>query len=80
MPKWTKLYQEAMAEANPNKLPWLLDDAIEAVIDQIEDTFTRPNNQHGDLTIALNGLRRRRLESDSLKSRRTGGQSKPKAA
>jgi len=77
--KWTKLYQEAMAESNPNKLPWLIDDAIEAVLDQIEDTFTRPNSQHSDLTIALNELRSRRREIDSFKSR-TGDQSKPKAA
>jgi hypothetical protein len=32
--KWTKLYHEAMAESNLTKLPLLLDDAIETVLDQ----------------------------------------------
>jgi hypothetical protein len=77
--KWTKLYHDAMAESNATK-PWLLDDAIDAVLDQIEDTFTRPNNQQGDLTRALNELRSRRREVHSLENRRTGGQSNHRAA
>ena len=80
MQKWTKLYYDAMAESNATKLPWLLDDAIEAVLDQIEDNLTRPNSQHADLTRALNELRSRREGVYSLQDRRIGGPSKTKAA
>jgi len=80
MQEWTKLYHDAMTESNATKSPWLLDDAIEAVLDQIEDSLTRPNSQRADLTRALNELRSRREEVYSLQDRRTGGLTKPKAA
>ena len=71
MQKWTELYHEAMTESNSTRLPLLLDNAIDAVLDQIEDTLSRPNRQVGDLTTALNDLRSRRKEVDALKSPRT---------
>ena len=79
MQKWAKLYRDAMAESSTTK-PWLLDDAIDAVLDQIEDTFTRPNSQQGDLTRALNELRSRRREIHSLENRLTDGKSNHRAA
>ena len=78
MQKWTKLYHDAMAESSATK-PWMLDDAIDAVLDQIEDTLTRPNSQRGDLTRALNELRSRRREIHS-ENRPIGGQSNHRAA
>jgi hypothetical protein len=77
MQKWTKLYSDAMAESNAAKLTWLLDDAIEAVLDQIEDSLTPPKSQHADLTIALSELRSRRVGVYALQDRRTAGPSKP---
>jgi len=68
MEKWTELYQEAMTESNVTRLPLLLDNAIDAVLDEIEDTLTRPNRQVSDLARALNDLRSRREEVDGLKS------------
>ena len=70
MEKWIELYHEAMTESNPISLPLLLDNAIDAVLDQIEDTFTRPSGQLRDLTKALNDLRSRRKEIESTSMRR----------
>ena len=70
MKKWTELYHEAMTESNATRLPLLLDNAIDAVLDEIEDTLTQPNRQVGDLTSALNDLRSRRKQANDSKSPR----------
>jgi len=70
MKKWSELYHEAMTESNATRLPRLLDNAIDAVLDQIEDTFTRPSGQLRDLTKALNDLRARRKEVEGTSARR----------
>jgi hypothetical protein len=80
MQKWTKLYREAMEESNPTKLPRLLDEAIDAVCDQIEDTLSRPNSQQGELSRALNELRSRRRAVFVMKNHETVGPRKPEAA
>ena len=70
MDKWLEPYHEAMTESNPISLPLLLDNAIDAVLDQIEDTFTRPSGQLRDLTKTLNDVRSRRKEVESTSMRR----------
>jgi hypothetical protein len=59
-PRWTGLYHVAMQESDRNKLSALLDYAINAVLDQIEEALT--HNELEELNNALNGLRSRRKE------------------
>jgi len=80
MEKWTELYHHAMKEPKTTKLLPLLDEAIDAVVDQIEDTLARPHRQVGDLTLALNDLRSRRKEFDVSKSHDASTSLKPMAA
>jgi hypothetical protein len=63
--RWKGLYHVAMLESDRTKLPSLLDDAVNAVLDQIEETLT--HGELEELNTALNGLRSRRKEANSLK-------------
>ena len=59
--RWKELCQAAMLESDWTKLPPLLEDAINAVLDQIEITVT--GGELEELNSVLNGLRSRRRES-----------------
>ena len=63
--RWRELYHVAMLESDCTKLPSLLDDAINAVLDQIEETLTYRELE--ELNDALNGLRSRRIEVNCSK-------------
>ena len=58
--RWKELHHVAMLESDSTQLPSLLDDAINAVLDQIEETLT--HGELEELNRALNGLRSRRKE------------------
>ena len=58
--RWKDLYNVAMEESSTTRLPLILDDAINAVLDQIEDTLTRPHRQLTELNSALANLQLRR--------------------
>ena len=75
---WRKLYHVAMLESDQTKLPPLLDDAISAVLDQIEETITY--GELKELNNALNCLRSRRRAVTRGRSGRTGHSDEPKAA
>ena len=60
--RWKDLYDIAMEESNTTRLPLLLDDAINAVLDQIEDTLTQPRRQLTELNSALADLQLRRKQ------------------
>ena len=76
---WRELfYHVAMLESDQTKLPPLLDDAINAVLDQIEETITYGELE--ELNNALNGLRSRRKAVTCARSGRTGNSDEPKAA
>ena len=76
---WRELYQAAMLEPDWNKLPALIDDAINAVLDNIEDAPLESDFELDELNDALNRLRSRRKEVTSWKTNgvRAG---KPRAA
>jgi hypothetical protein len=57
---WKELYLVAMLEPDSNKSPSLLDDAINAVLDQIEETCS--HRELEELNNALNGLRSHRKQ------------------
>jgi hypothetical protein len=76
--RWKGLYHVAMLEADCTKLPPLLDDAINAVLDQIDETLT-----HGaleELNAALNDLRSLRKMIDGSKRERDHSLDQTKAA
>lgn len=75
MKRWIALYHEAMTAFDPSKLPLLLDTAIEAVLDEIEDTLTHPNSQVDVLTRALDNLRSRRKEFERWNNRASSSNS-----
>jgi hypothetical protein len=75
---WSELYHVAMLESDQTKLPLLLDDAINAVLDQIEETISYGELE--ELNNALNRLRSRRKTVTRGKSGRTGNTDEPKAA
>jgi hypothetical protein len=75
---WRELYHVAMLESDQTKLPQLLDDATNAVLDQIEETITYGELE--DLNNALNCLRSRRKAVTCGRSGRTGNSDQPKAA
>ena len=52
---WSELYHVAMLESDQTKLPPLLDGAINAVLDQIEETVTYSELE--ELNNVLNRLR-----------------------
>ena len=66
--RWRKLYQAAMLESDKSKLPTLLDNAINAVLDRLEDAFIEINGELEELNDALNKLRSRRRDATSFKS------------
>ena len=76
--RWKELYQGAMLESDRTKLPALLDDAVNAVLDQIEET--RTHHELEDLNNALNSLRSRRKEVSCSESGRTDSSDQTKAA
>ena len=77
MLRWRELYRASMMESDRIKLPPLLDAAINAVLDEIEDAFA--NGELEELNKALNILRSRRKEVSACKSERTSCD-KPRAA
>lgn len=60
--RWKDLYDAAMDESNTARLPLLLDDAVNAVLDEIEDTLTQPRRQLTELNSALADLQLRRKQ------------------
>ena len=65
--RWKELHHVAMLESDSTQLPSLLDDAINAVLDQIEETLT--HGELEELNRALNGLRSRRKEVSARRGR-----------
>ena len=62
---WKQLYQLALVELDPAKLPQRIADARVAVLDRIEDTLKNPGiGEQQMLNDALNGLRVLRQEYD----------------
>ena len=79
-PDWTQLYQLAVLESDPTRLPQRISDARNAILDRIEETLTKPYpyQERQQLTDALNGLRVVQQECESLlhrcgESRQTTG-------
>jgi hypothetical protein len=72
------LYHFAMLDSHYTKSPPLLDDAINAVLDQIEETFTQGELE--ELNNALNELRSRRKEVNRSQSGRDHNPNQIKAA
>jgi hypothetical protein len=55
---WKQLYQLALVELDPAKLPQRIADARMALLDRIEDTLKNPGlGEQQMLSDALNGLR-----------------------
>ena len=62
---WKQLYQLALVELDPAKLPQRIADARVAVLERIEDTLKNPGiGEQQMLNDALNGLRVLRQEYD----------------
>jgi hypothetical protein len=61
---WKKLYQLAMAELDPIKLPQRITDARNVILDRIQETLATPSHyeERQELSDALNGLRVLRQE------------------
>jgi hypothetical protein len=76
--RWKGLYHVAMFESDCTKLPPLLDDAIKAVLDQIDETLT--HGELEELNAALPGLRSRRQEINCSKRGRDHSPNQTKAA
>lgn len=57
-PNWKELYQLAMTESDPFKLPQRVKDARRAIFDRIDETVRKPRTaEHQQMNDALNGLR-----------------------
>ena len=70
---WNELYQLAMLETDPAKLPPLIADAHKAILDRIQETLTKPLSAENErLSHALNGLRTLRQEVNSWRSKGNG--------
>ena len=70
---WKELYQLAMLETDPAKLPPLVADAHKAILDRIQETLTKPLSDETErLSDALNGLRTLRQEINSWRSKGNG--------
>jgi hypothetical protein len=70
---WNELYQLAMLETDPAKLPPLIADAHKAILDRLQETLTKPvSDEHERLSDALNGLRTLRQEVNSWRSKAKG--------
>jgi len=71
---WNELYQLAMLETDPAKLPPLIADAHKAILDRIQETLAKPISAESErLSDALCGLRTLRDEVNSWKSKSNGG-------
>jgi hypothetical protein len=75
---WRQLYDAAILQSDQDKFPPLLDDAINAVLDQIEKTITYGELE--ELNNALNGLRARRKAVNCEKKRRADNSDEAEAA
>lgn len=76
--RWKELYHTVILESDCTKLPPLIEDAINAVLDQIE--ITGAGGELEELNNALNGLRSRRRECSGSKHGRVGSPDQTKAA
>jgi hypothetical protein len=58
-PDWKELYQLAVVELDPAKLPQRITEARNAILNKVAETVTKPRDYHEsqELTDALNGLR-----------------------
>ena len=66
---WQELYQLAMLETDPAKLPPLIVDAQRAILDRIQETIAKPVfGEQERLSDALCGLRTLRNEVNSWKN------------
>ena len=64
-PDWKDLYQLAILEMDPAKLPQRIEDARNAVLDRLEGSLSRRDyDEHQELNDALNGLRVLRKECE----------------
>jgi len=70
---WQELYQLAMLETDPAKLPPLIVDAQRAILDRIQETIAKPVfGEQERLSDSLCGLRTLRNEVNSWKNRSIG--------
>ena len=76
--RWKALYHVATLQSHCTKSPPLLDDAINAVLDQIEETFIQGELE--ELNNALNELRSRRKEVNRSQSGRDHNPNQIRAA
>jgi len=62
-PRWKELYRQAMLETDLAKLPSIIADAHNALLDRIEEALIKPvPAEREELNDALNGLRCLRQE------------------
>ena len=76
--RWKELYNEALLESNSTRLRPLLNEAINIVLDRIEETVTLA--ELDELNVALNCLRSRRKAIRPLGSGRSESFDPNKAA
>jgi hypothetical protein len=69
-----------MKESDSTKLPLLLHQAINAVLDQIEQILTKPRGELIELNRALASLQLRRKELNYRDQEGANGTDRPKAA
>jgi len=61
--RWKELYQRALTEVDPLKMPAAIGGAHKAILERIGETLTRPNGpEQLELNDALNQLRTLRNE------------------
>jgi len=58
-PDWKDLYQLAVVELDPTKLPQRITDARTVILDRIQETLAKPSHyqERQELSDALNSLR-----------------------
>ena len=67
---WSELFQLAMVELDPAKLPARIAIAHEAILDRIEETLTKPSGgEHQKLDDAVKNLRALRQEIHAWQSK-----------
>ena len=74
-PQWKQLWEAALFELDPAKLLLRIAEARSAILDRIEDGFSRPSNsEQATLRDALETLRTLRIiaERDNNAERKTG--------
>jgi hypothetical protein len=77
--RWKELYFAAMLESDRSKLPPMVDNALNAVLDEIE-IVTEPTAELDELNSALNILRSRRKRVAKEKAGETAVSKRPRAA